>query len=176
MDWKTHRFAGICTGATVALITMPLNNPDDYLKVGILTIASGIGAFIPDIDEPSSYIGSKLKFLSKIIKSTCGHRGVFHYPFIVGCFFALLTFCSLNYNYPYKEMVDLFFTGIILGYASHIFVDSLTIKGISLLWPVTRKSFHLLRLETNNKTHQIFVKLIFFIFLIYTVYWRFFLI
>ena len=46
----------------------------DPLALGLATI----GAMLPDIDHPSSWIGRRLRLISRPLAATFGHRGVTH--------------------------------------------------------------------------------------------------
>ncbi|BBA85227.1 membrane protein [endosymbiont of Sipalinus gigas] len=100
-----------------------------YLYIGgILTFS------LPDIDHPNSFIGSKIKFISKLINKKIGHRKFTH---------SLLILIILNYYF--KKIVNLYFTsnslyyGMIIGYITHIILDLFTPMGVEILWPLNFK-------------------------------------
>ena len=76
MNYHAHRIGGICSGLAFSIITMPETNAIPY--VALMTTSALVGSLLPDIDEPNSFIGKKVKPISKIIKWTAGHRGLFH--------------------------------------------------------------------------------------------------
>jgi len=81
-----------------------------------------LASLLPDIDQASSYLGNKLIFrpLQLFVK----HRGVIH-----SVTMALVASAIFAFVYP-PVAFPLF-----LGYASHLFLDSLTIEGIKPFWP-----------------------------------------
>lgn len=130
--------------------------------------SSEIGSLLPDIDEPNSKAGRKVKPVSSLIKSAAGHRGVFHSPFIVILLYAVLeavktallkTQPSLNHLY-FISVYDAITTGFICGYISHLFLDMLNARGIPLLWPLSNRRFHLLKLRTNRDEGIVIVLMI----------------
>ncbi len=87
------------------------------------------GAFLPDLDEPNSYISKKTPILPQILNAAFGHRGVTHY-LIVG--FLLVLFSVVFFLvYPEKLLTHAFLSGVALGYLGHILGDSLTKSGIN---------------------------------------------
>lgn len=101
MRYYAHRIAGICTGLITAdLLCSTFPMKERVITTAIITGASAFGSILPDIDEPSSHIGRKVKPISSAIKNRRGHRGLWHSLFIVflipafltGIYLALFTF------------------------------------------------------------------------------------
>lgn len=166
MDFRTHRIAGICTGLVVSSMVIPAPyTTESLVAYSIITLASAAGSYIPDIDEPSSKIGKVFKPISKAIKGVAGHRGAIHTPLMAWLLLLLLFFIQGEYiNVNYKLYFDYILLGIITGFLSHLFVDTLTVDGVQWLWPISSKRFSIAHLHTNNKGHQILVRTAFFIF------------
>ena len=86
MNGAAHRAIGVMSGiagvATVAS-TMVTDIPA-YEKTpelyGLIIGAAVFGSLLPDIDEPSSTVGKKVKIVSKTLKGSAGHRGMMHAP------------------------------------------------------------------------------------------------
>lgn len=97
-----------------------------------------IGASLPDIDHPSSFIGRKLSFISKPISIFFGHRGITH-SFVPPALSIL--FAGVN-NEPYLWLV--------FGYLMHLVGDFLTDSGIPLLWPLSTKRFKFILVTKTN--------------------------
>ena len=94
-----------------------------------LTLATA-GALLPDIDHPQSWIGLRLRFVSRPLAAAIGHRGVTHS--IVA---ALGCFVVLRWDGLSREIVD----PVVVGYLSHLAADFLTPAGLRLIWPLKRR-------------------------------------
>ena len=92
---------------------------------------------LPDIDHPKSFLGQRLKWVSKPIARAFGHRGFTHSLLAV---FGLLTLFYLKVPESWIVPADAI-QGMVLGYLSHILADMLTPAGVPLLWPC-RWRFH----------------------------------
>lgn len=150
MNYKAHSVGGVCSGLAFSIATMPQEN--QFLYVSAITASSLLGSLLPDIDEPNSFIGKKVWLLSKLIKFTTGHRGVFHTLAIV-LIFPLIYFLTKDNEiflklswFPYKN----FIIGLIIGYLSHLLMDSMTEMGVPLLWPLTKEKISIMKLRTNR--------------------------
>lgn len=86
---------------------------------------------LPDIDHPKSFLGQRLKWISKPIARAFGHRGFTHSLLAV---FGLLTLFYLKVPESWIVPADAI-QGMVLGYLSHILADMLTPAGVPLLWP-----------------------------------------
>jgi len=121
MRYKTHIVTSLTAGFALMEVTpLPLSV---MLGVGIL-----IGSTLPDIDEPESYIGRRTLGVSNVIKAMFGHRGFTH---------SLLA--TLLVAIPYFIFHHLFFLGIALGYLFHIVGDMLSVTGVPLFHPFSKK-------------------------------------
>jgi inner membrane protein len=151
MNGITHKIAGACTGAVIA---SKIPHAAQYEYALIIT-GSVIGSLYPDIDEPHSIFGSKVKPFSWLAKIFLGHRGIIHTPLncivITGLLYLLhlkvapTLFSDINYaNLPWMYYLTL---GFFAGYASHLLLDFLTPQGIMLLYPFSTYRFHILGLR-----------------------------
>ena len=82
---------------------------------------------LPDIDHPKSFLGQRLKWISKPIARAFGHRGFTHSLLAV---FALLATFYLKVPESWFIPADAL-QGMVLGYLSHILADMLTPAGVS---------------------------------------------
>ena len=98
-----------------------------------------IGSLLPDIDESSSIIGRKFKLVGWLSR----HRGFFH------SFYFMLLVAVLFWFW--SELAAFAF---VLGFLSHLFLDSLTRGGVSPF--LTKKRFKGL-LKTNSLVEKIIV-------------------
>lgn len=154
MNGGTHKLAGVCTGVIAS--SFLLNEPyttEKILLTGVLVGGSILGSLIPDIDHKQSKIGKKMKITSFIINKLCKHRGITHTPLLYMILSLILLLPTiLSGNFLNTFYFNLFF-GIFIGIISHLFLDSLTISGIPLLYPFTKKKFHLFSYSTNRKEY-----------------------
>jgi inner membrane protein len=100
--------------------------PVDPLALGLTTI----GALLPDIDHPSSWVGRRIPMLSHPLSATIGHRGVTHSALaVIGCLFFL----------PWQGFSRAVIDPLVMGYLSHLGADLLTSSGLRLAWPSRRR-------------------------------------
>ncbi len=165
MDYKTHRVAGACTGILVSALVLPEPYTKETLLIyGLITLSSTVGSYIPDIDEPKSKIGKLFKPISRTVKTIAGHRGFVHTPVMALLLLFLLLFVKSNFiNAEYLLYFEYILLGVICGFLSHLFVDTLTVSGIRWFWPISTYQFSIASLQTNNKFHQFLVKSVFII-------------
>ncbi len=115
----------------------------------IVLVASGL----PDLDTGKSVISRKTRLVSWIFR-IFRHRGIMH-----SLFFTLLLFLVFLF-FSQKEIA----LGILVGYGSHLFLDSLTKEGIQLFYPFS------FRLKGFLKTNGLFEKVLFYVLLVISVY------
>ena len=136
----------IKTHLAITLFFVLLLLPFVSYKIIFILIAL-LATYIPDIDLKSSKLGRKIIF--RPLQFFVKHRGAFH---SFGFLF-LITFIFLM-------LVPRIALGFFVGYASHLFADSLTISGITPFFPWKRKIFG--KIRTGGKTE----KILFFVLLI----------
>ncbi|MFI4819193.1 MAG: metal-dependent hydrolase [Enterobacterales bacterium] len=117
---------------------------------------------LPDIDHPKSFIGEKIKWLSKPLNKTLGHRGFTHSLFILISF---IFFFKINYFKKKYIPIDSF-QSMILGYTSHIIADILTPSGVPIFWPFKWRLI-LPILNSNKYKEKILCIFLFFFALVY---------
>ncbi len=117
MRFYTHFVFGmLCT-----LIIFKFFTPNSY---SLFAVSVFLGLLFPDIDNASSKLGKKVKPVSWILQHTVGHRGIFH---------SLLLGLTLSY-FLLQFSTDASI-GFIIGYLSHMLLDSLTPAGIMWFFP-----------------------------------------
>ena len=90
---------------------------------------AALGALLPDIDHPSSWLGRRLWPVSRPLSMVLGHRGLTHSLLAVIGGLAVLGAVE-----PGPGLARL--AGpLALGYLSHLAADALTPSGVPLLWP-----------------------------------------
>jgi len=172
MDFRTHRIAGICTGLAVSSLVLPTPyTPATLGMYGLITVSSAAGSYLPDIDEPKSKVGQIFKPISMLVKGIAGHRGIFHTPLMaILLLIALVVAKNKFIDFAFMQYFEYFLLGVISGFLSHLFVDSLTVQGIPWLWPLFQTKFSIAPLHTSNKLHQLLVRLSFVVVAIIIVY------
>jgi len=146
----------------VALAITPALIIADGLKSELYVLFLGfvfIGALLPDIDEPNSFIGKRLNFLSIPLKILgIEHRTFTHYLIFP---FMLLLIASFVSN-PYIQISVL---GLSFGVLMHDIGDMLTKGGIKgFLYPFYKnKTFRVLPKEMTFYTNSIIEHIVIFI-------------
>jgi inner membrane protein len=86
-----------------------------------------LGAMLPDVDHPKSWVGRRLRPVSTPIAKLLGHRGVTHsLAAAAGC-----TWLLWRHGLPRAELAP-----VVVGYLSHLAADLLTPGGLRLAWPL----------------------------------------
>lgn len=125
MMFKTHLAFSLFIG--LALIKI-LNIENQILFLIFLLFFS----VFPDIDEKSSKVSKKIKFLSYPINFIFRHRGFFHtiyFPLILFILFFIIN----------EKILGI---AILAGYLSHLFLDSLTKSGVRVFRPLSKLKFY----------------------------------
>ncbi|MBI5472613.1 MAG: metal-dependent hydrolase [Ignavibacteriae bacterium] len=92
-------------------------------------ITIGISSLLPDIDTEASRIGRLVPFISGRIEKRFGHRTLTHsllFVLLLAAVLSPLLFLNLN--------LDLYLC-FIIGYATHPFLDTMTVNGVRLFYP-----------------------------------------
>ncbi|MBH0061783.1 metal-dependent hydrolase [Pseudoalteromonas sp. NZS71] len=103
---------------------------------GALTL---IGASLPDLDHPGSFIGQRFRFISKPISFVFGHRGLTH---------SIIPLAVILF--VYGQSAPYWLLWLCFGYAMHLVGDYLTDSGIPLCYPITKKRFKFLLVTKTN--------------------------
>ncbi|HDU1218238.1 TPA: metal-dependent hydrolase, partial [Listeria monocytogenes] len=111
MRYKTHLITTFVLATPSAYMT---NNLD---LLGVCGLA--IGALLPDIDEPNSFIGRRIPIIPNIVKIIFGHRGMTH------TLLATMLFVYLAIEFP-NEFTKM----LALGYFLHIVEDTFSVNGV----------------------------------------------
>jgi len=117
-----------------------------------------LGAILPDIDSPNSFINRKIK-ISKLVIVFSKHRGFFH------SLFGILFFFIIGFMITLFIGLSLIYTAFFcFGYFLHLVADSMTISGVRWFW-LSKKG----HLQGKIKTGSIFENLLFVTLLILTI-------
>jgi len=111
-----------------------------------LAMAIG-GSLLPDIDHPHSWVGRRVRVISRPLAATIGHRGFTHSMLAVNGCGLLLHWQGLG-----RGIVD----PLIVGYLSHLAADFLTSSGLRLAWPLRRR-YALPLCKTGSRAESLIV-------------------
>ncbi|SHI90671.1 inner membrane protein [Clostridium cavendishii DSM 21758] len=151
MDYKTHRIGGICSGIIFSSVQIStVNTSDKIVYSGAIILGAAIGSLIPDLDHPKSVVGKRFKPVSKGINKAFGHRGITHSPIALIFYTLLMLRLTSTYNQYYEIVLHYIAIGSAIGYLSHLFLDMLTLGGIPLFYPLSKKHFNLARFKTDR--------------------------
>ena len=113
-----------------------------------VALASAVGgALLPDIDHPQSWVGRRLRLISRPLAATIGHRGLSHSIIAVLACSALLRWEGMSRGAE---------APVIVGYLSHLAADFLTPAGLRLAWPL-RKRYALPVCKTGSPGEPVIV-------------------
>ena len=116
MIWPTHVLGGIVFLSIAEKLGIIHGNK---IYIAIWLTLSIIGSLLPDIDNGKSFMGRKN------ILSIAKHRGLFHN--------LLVLFVLIILSIMIKGLIGMALLSISIGYASHLFLDALTIQGIPFI-------------------------------------------
>ena len=85
------------------------------------------GSLVPDLDNPYSKIGRKLRPFSNILRFFFGHRGMFH-----SILPAILIFAVFYYILG-MELIGI---ALSVGFMLHLVLDGLTREGVNYFYPL----------------------------------------
>jgi membrane-bound metal-dependent hydrolase YbcI (DUF457 family) len=107
--------------------------------VNVLVIA--LASILPDADTGASIVGKAVPFLSRRIERRFGHRTLTHsIPFVAGLAILLSPLLAVS-----KDL----YICLVIGYATHPFLDSMTVNGVKLFYPFSNVRC-VFPLEVNN--------------------------
>ena len=96
------------------------------LDPAALTLAVA-GSLLPDLDHPHSWVGRRLRPISRPLAAVFGHRGATH------SLIAVLSAALLLRAHGVSRAVS---NPLVVGYLSHLGADLLTPAGLRLAWPL----------------------------------------
>ncbi|NWK72604.1 metal-dependent hydrolase [Bacillus paramycoides] len=141
MQYKTHL-------ATSMVVALPVLAFTDTLTIPNIA-AVGLGALLPDIDEPNSFIGQRTRGVSDLIHAVFDHRGMTHSFVGIACISILMLL--LTSVTPLSFITALC---VVFGYCLHIIEDSFSVSGVKWLLPFSKKryqsGFHVISYRTGG--------------------------
>ena len=116
MRWYTH----IVFALLIVILILPFVE-----NAAVFTAVVLFASLLPDIDQKNARIHRYLPF-TRWIQSIFDHRGIFHSLMVPVLLFSIL------YITGYVEIG----MAVVLGYCSHLAIDSLTPHGVFYLYPL----------------------------------------
>lgn len=138
------------------IIAVPLSSlvAQEYVMMFLVTVV--IGSLFPDLDEKGSYLSRRVYIVSYVISMFTTHRGHTHSILALVLYFIIGFLISKYFEVPLHIL-----GGFLLGNLIHFTGDMTTKSGLTILYPFSKSSFHLLpknfRLRTNSKLEKYFV-------------------
>lgn len=158
MNYQCHRLGGV-TAATITVmyayqsgmldryafhidkyVDIPIHLHPYIIPIILLFGFAIYSSTLPDIDHPLSVPGRRHMALSEFINSHSGHRGITHYP-ITLLFIGLV----MGFIWHYVPMSDWLYVGLLwifigflVGYLSHILLDTFNSAGIAWFAPLCK--------------------------------------
>jgi len=142
MTARTHDLAAATALVIAALVYAP--GPLRLSTLLVALLANQLGGIAPDIDQPTAPLWRNLPeghYVGKVFgKLLGGHRFISH-SLLGLALFAWLCNLALRALHPIMPHVDitLVWYAFIIGYSSHLVMDSLTKEGVPWLLPVPYK-------------------------------------
>lgn len=148
MTYGTHMLGGALGG----IIMLNMSSPDPDAAFAILG-GSVIGALLPDLDHTQSKISRSnvgTSIIAELVSSLTKHRGILHTPIFLAVL-AILTvsICSAapaQFSGELRRII----VGMMIGYLSHLILDTLNPGGIMWLYPLSKKHYHIAQIKTGK--------------------------
>jgi inner membrane protein len=130
-----------------------------FWRVGLVSLEFSvlfgfvIGSILADLDHPRGLIYGLLRvpsWLRRGVSQMAGQRGVLH-SLLASLIVLVLCFIILNVLFPLTSAISL---GIFAGFLSHLFLDSLTERGVAWLLPFSHRRVHS-RIRTGSSVERI---------------------
>src|SRR6185369_15548703 len=142
MTARTHDLAAATALAVAVLIYAP--EPVRLSTLLVALLANQLGGIAPDIDQPTAPFWRNLPeghYVGKVFgKLLGGHRFISH-SLLGFALFAWLANLLLHFLHPIMPHVDiqLVWYAFLIGYASHLVMDTFTKEGVPWLLPIPFK-------------------------------------
>lgn len=141
MTSRTHDLFAFASLITVATYSPPASM--NLVTVIVASIGSVVGSLLPDIDQASNRLWDLLPggdFLGRVLKNLfLSHRTISHSLLGVFLFYKILGWILPKLLNPGFLNVSLVFDALLIGYLSHLLLDSFTEEGLPLFFPLKWK-------------------------------------
>jgi inner membrane protein len=163
MTARTHDLAA-ATGLAILLIVQG-SEPMRLSTLLIAVLANQLGGIAPDTDQPTAPFWRNLPvghFFGKLFGRLLGGHRFLSHSILGFAIFGFLVNMFLHFVHPIMPRVDIGFVwmAFMVGYASHLIMDSFTKEGVPWLLPIPFKfgfppirSFRI----TTGKASEMFV-------------------
>lgn len=165
MTYKTH----INFGILFAILLVNSLYLEKYQAI-VFIIISAFTSLLPDVDHKKSFISNKFYLILGIIiiMFLAFEYNLYILLFILTWFLisrflkhrtfshsiiGMLMFCLPFYNTQY-------FIPVLIGYASHLFADMITIEGIPLFFPFCKERIHILNFKVRSFSEMILLTIL----------------
>lgn len=160
MTSRTHDLAAF-VALNIIILSRPL--PGFSLATAIAAlIACFIGGLIPDLDKPTSEVWHKIpagSILGRLLQPFLGaHRHLSHSILGFGLINLLIKYLFNLAGLTILVNMEVVWLSFAIGYISHILMDTLTVEGVPLFFPIP---FHVgfppikaLRIKTGGKIEK----------------------
>jgi len=182
MTGRTHDLAAFTT-LTFIVANSPLTTVTLATLVTLFA-ANMIGGLAPDIDQSTSALWTKIpagSFIGKIISPFFGVHRMISHSLLGLILFGFISQKILNYIHTFLLVdIDLVWMCFMLGYISHLVMDTITKEGVPWFFPIPIRigipPFRFMRFTTGKLGEKavIFPGLLFFnVYLIFNNYSKF---
>jgi hypothetical protein len=131
----THRLVGGTTGFVVSTAVVPALDAPSYVSLGVVAAAVLLAAGASSVPDD----------LERLLRAK--HRTVTHWPALQLAVVGVLTVVvSIASGLPVALVASAITGPVALGCVMHSVADAMTVdpRGIQLLWPLSRRGYHLL--------------------------------
>lgn len=148
MTYGTHMLGGALGG--IIMLNMSSPDPD---AVFVILGGSVIGALLPDLDHTQSKISRSnvgTSIVAELVSLLTKHRGILHTPIFLAVLAILaVPICSavpVQFSGELRQII----VGMMIGYLSHLILDTLNPGGIMWLYPLSKKHYHIAQIKTGK--------------------------
>lgn len=163
MTGRTHDLAAF-TALAVVVTSSPL--PEMTLATALVAFSANmIGGLAPDIDQPTATLWNRIRaggIIGRIVKPFLGgHRYISHS--LIGIFlFGFIARLILNAMSSFLIVdMDIVWWAFMIGYVSHLIMDTFTTEGVPWLFPIPIKfgvpPLRIFRMKTGGIVEKSFV-------------------
>lgn len=154
----THKIVG---GTTAFVVTTAVGLPVEFVVAS--SVGAAMGSSLPDDVE-------------KLLHIRPHRQNLTHYPFAQLVFFALIAVAGAVYAPAFASLIAFACVSLAFACVMHSVADSLTVEkgGIRLLWPISRRGYHLMPwsmriwVGSKSRSEKVFVVVWLLAVLIYT--------
>lgn len=143
--------AGVVVSQVVWLASLPVTTaaPDVTTSAkGAVAgfVVAALASFLPDLDHPTSTAGRYMPRLFRRLMG--GHRMGCHSIFMIAFMWWVTGYLIGN---------PIIANAVAVGFGTHVFIDMLTLQGVGLLYPVSRRKIQIGWFTTGSDGEDRFV-------------------